>query len=590
MRTHRSTKFTNSKKSFFFRIFLIYILVLVSSLGIVFLIWNNNIKDTTYKLSGYNIKDVCKILNLNFSDNISTFHSCLDTIAANEITYNFLKNPNDKNAHELRDFLDLNCSWISNDIKGIGVMTDERMVYGGYAFFPSLYKECPWYQELMMSDGSNLLFNRVDSTISTVLPKICIGKALVLNSKTVGIVVMELDSSFISNLFGTSTMNGVLRTVVIDGNKNVVFANNRESKGEYLPEIIEESKYLIYNNILHEIKLNQTKYIVLSQNLSLTPDWINITYLPKDYLYQDYQLSLTLALTWVSIILVFSVLLTFIIFLFWAKKLSLLCSYIEHIDLNDPSSVELLQFPIKGDELDNIYLKVYQMACIMLSQLNTISSLAEKKHSYEIQILKAQINPHLIYNTLNVIQTLAKLQKNERIANISGALSELLHYSVANTDQLVPLSCELQHAQSYLDIMQNKFLNDISLFLTIEDEVSNCKLLKMTLQPFIENSIRHGFSDIPGNYILIKAYLCEGDVLIRITDNGKGISAEKLESLLKESPRNDELNGESHLGLKNVDRRLKLTFGEKYGLKILSVPNAQTTVLITIPYIQEGNI
>lgn len=161
-------------------------------------------------------------------------------------------------------------------------------------------------------------------------------------------------------------------------------------------------------------------------------------------------------------------------------------------------------------------------------------------------------------------------------------IARSLNTTLFNTDKLVSLSSELQHAQSYLDIMQNKFLNDISLFFTIEDELMDCRLLKMTLQPFIENSIKHGFSDVPGNYIMIKAYCCDEDVLIKITDNGKGIPEKKLQMLLTDFP--DE---EVHLGLKNVDRRLKLTLGEKYGIEILSVPNVQTTVLINIPYIME---
>lgn len=587
MYQHESFSVPNIKRSVFVRLFVLYLLILLLSLSAVIFIWSRNISDTVNTLSASNIQDVFCIANSNFSGDLNSLYATIDTIANNDVTVNYLSRPDEYNRKQLRSYLDNCYSMLSQNVKGIALMTESDLVFGGYAYFTPKYKEHDWYQQLTESDGSHILFNRCDADSAdkqslSKYSKLSIGKALLKNGETIGVIVCEINNSFILNLYGISTINNSLRTVILDEQKHVLFSSNREFEGEYVENIIVVSEYHNYNNVLHTVTLNNQKYTMISQKLGATPGWINITYLPQEYLYRDYKESLAFAVTCISLIFLAVVLLSYVMLCFWKNKLGKLCCYISNIDITVPSSTRLPKRSRHKDEIDHIYVSVEKMANIMISQLNTISQLEKKKHSYEIQALKAQINPHLIYNTLNVIQTLAKLQKNERISHISDSLSELLHYSVTNTEELVPLSSELQHVQSYLDIMQNKFLNDISLFFTIEEDLTNCLLLKMTLQPFIENSIKHGFTDVAGNYIMIKAYRCDEDVLIKITDNGRGIPKEKLKKLL-----NDSQDNEVHLGLKNVDRRLKLTFGKKYGLEILSVQNVQTTILINIPYIRE---
>lgn len=581
---------SDTKRSFIVRLFVLYLLILLLSLSSLILIWRGNIANTINELSSSNIKDVFNIANSNFENSLNDLYSVMNTIESNELTLAYLKTPNRDNAKKLRSYIDELCLLLSSNIQGIALMTNSDYVYGGYSYFTPKYKNYEWYQNVYESDGNSILFIRSDintSHASTSAPRsnISIGKVIRQNGKTIGVLICDLKTSFILNLYGISTINNSLRTIILDEKGQVLFSSARETAGEYPADIIEVSEYKKHNNTLRTVILNGKEYTMISQKLNSTPGWINITYLPQEYLYRGYKKSLTFALSCTFLILLVSVALSYTLFHFWQNKLTRLCLYIEKIDITNPFSTKTPKLPDKKDELDLIYTRIEEMINVMISQLQTISQLEEKKHSYEIQVLKAQINPHLIYNTLNVIQTLAELQKENRIANISSSFSKLLHYSLENSDKLVPLDLELQHVGSYLDIMRNKFLNDISLYLTIEEELINCQMLKMTLQPLVENCIKHAFSDIPGNYVHIKAYRYYEDVQIKIIDNGKGIPKEKLTNLLADSP-----NNTGHLGLKNVDRRLKLTFGEKYGLKILSVPNVLTTILINIPYIQEENI
>lgn len=575
MRIRESFEFLSFKRSVFFRLFALHILILLLALGTVLSIWISNITKTAETLSSSNITDVFSVVNSSFTYKMDTLYSYMDIIAQNEATQEYLDNPCTETSRQLRTYLDSFYLVLQEDVKGIAIITDSSLSFGGYAYFTPNYKDYSWYTQLLDSDGSCTLFSRSDT--------LSIGKALKRHGETVGVLVCELNKSFLYNIFGISTVDGALRTVILNENAEAIYSNNRIVEGEYLDDIIAVSQYKTHDNVLQTVSLNGKKYKMISRSLDSTPaGWVNITYLPQSYVYSNYNASLKLALTCVAIIVLVSVVLSYAIIIFWKNRLHNLYHYIENIDVNSLPVVENPPSDPKADEIDNIYTKVNQMANIMSSQIDTISQLAEKKHQYELQILKAQINPHLIYNTLNTIQTLARMQKNTRIDNIASSLSQLLLYSTVNLEKPVPLSDELAHVQAYVDIMQNKFLNDIELVLTIEEGLEECRVMKVLLQPIVENSIKHGFTDNPGNCIIIKAFRDEDNIIIKIIDNGNGIPENVINRLLTDAPEN-----EAHLGLKNINRRIKLFYGEQFGLQIISVPKTQTTVLLTIPYISE---
>lgn len=575
MRIKELFKILSFKRSVFFRLFMLHILILLLALGTILSIWINNITKTAETLSSSNITDVFSIVNSSFTYKMDTLNAYMGIIALNEATQDYLDNPNTETSRQLRTYLDTIYAMLHDDIQGIAVITDSSLSFGGYAYFSPNYKDYSWYSELLNSDGSCTLFSR-SGTLS-------IGMALKKRNETVGVLVCELNKHFLNSIFGISTVDGALRTVILDENADVIYSTNRISEGEYLDDIIAVSQYQTHNNILQTVSLNDKNYKMISQSLNSTPEgWVNITYLPLEYVYSNYNASLKLALTCAAVIILVSVVFSYIIIVVWKNRLHNLYHYIENIDMNNLPTIESLPSNPKADEIENIYTKVNQMVNIMSSQVNSISQLAEKKHQYELQILKDQINPHLIYNTLNTIQMLAKMQKNTRIDNIVGSLSRLLLYSTVSLENPVPLSSELEHVQAYVDIMQNKFFNDIELVLTIEDGLEHCQVMKVILQPIVDNSIKHGFTDVPGNCIIIKAYRDDDNVIIKIIDNGNGIPQTRIERLLTDVPEND-----THLGLKNINRRIKLCYGEQYGLQIVSIPQVQTSVLITIPYISE---
>lgn len=228
----------------------------------------------------------------------------------------------------------------------------------------------------------------------------------------------------------------------------------------------------------------------------------------------------------------------------------------------------------------------------------------EMSHSYErellmkqadIQALQSQINPHFLYNALECIRGQALIEGAEDIADIAEELSSFFRYSISNKGDMVTLDDELENVKSYVNIQKFRFKNKFSFNVQFDEEAERKKtgsivMPKLVLQPIVENAIIHGFSEMSdGAEIVIRILPVNNNVSILISDNGKGMSQEQLKEVKHRIAAEGQMTGNgkrSHIGVQNVNRRIKLLFGENYGLSINSYEGMGTEVEIFIPGIQ----
>ncbi|WP_313128306.1 sensor histidine kinase [Anaerocolumna sp.] len=225
---------------------------------------------------------------------------------------------------------------------------------------------------------------------------------------------------------------------------------------------------------------------------------------------------------------------------------------------------------------------------INLNQKNMEASLTEYlamlKKTQTIA-LQSQINPHFLYNTLTAINWLAiGLTKSENEASVAITnLAELLRLSLETGNNLTPIRDEMEHARKYIEIEKLRFKNLFQVEWFVDKELENYLIVKITLQPIIENAIYHGLKQKKGGgAIRIKGYLEENNVVFEVEDDGIGISSEALYSINEELNKN-YIKEDQHIGIKNVNQRIKLVFGEEYGVKISSELDKGTTVKIIVP-------
>lgn len=211
----------------------------------------------------------------------------------------------------------------------------------------------------------------------------------------------------------------------------------------------------------------------------------------------------------------------------------------------------------------------------------------------QMRALEAQIDAHFLFNTLETINSIAEIEEVEPIQTISMALANMFRYSIKTQSELVPLRDEINHIRNYISIQNIRYDNRFTVDIQIPEETLNERVLKLILQPVIENSINHGFKrcQIRGK-ILIEAYTDESNLYIRISDNGVGMNEtqlENLKNLLNSRPAVEELGKRVYesIGIKNINSRIQLYYGTMYGLDIDSVENEGTTALITVPRKQE---
>lgn len=202
----------------------------------------------------------------------------------------------------------------------------------------------------------------------------------------------------------------------------------------------------------------------------------------------------------------------------------------------------------------------------------------------ELNALQAQINPHFLYNTLDSIAWMCEEGRTQEAIIMVNSLARLFRISISRGHELITIEKECQHAESYLKIQKYRYKNKFTYQFDVEPECLKYLCNKITLQPIIENAIYHGLDMTDEGEIRIGVKAQGEDILMYVEDNGVGMEKERCEEILHK-----EASDRAGIGIKNVNDRIKIYFGERYGLTILSEPDVGTRVEIQMPKILEEN-
>ncbi len=240
---------------------------------------------------------------------------------------------------------------------------------------------------------------------------------------------------------------------------------------------------------------------------------------------------------------------------------------------------------IKGnDEINNLGKSFNKMVSEIRKLINERDIKEKEKEKAEIEALQSQINPHFISNTLNSIRLMSMIAKADSIKNMTEAFMKLLTSTFGRKGVFNTIETEMDILSSYIYIMKVRFGDKFDVVFEIDENIRQFYILKLVLQPILENAILHGISDTEEKGVIrIKGCRLGENLMLEITDNGKGMTEEELNDLMSEGYRNTK--GFNGMGLMNVDRRIKLNHGDKYGLRIKSVFGEFTSVKIVLPVI-----
>lgn len=241
-----------------------------------------------------------------------------------------------------------------------------------------------------------------------------------------------------------------------------------------------------------------------------------------------------------------------------------------------------ISLDVKGEDEVKRLSKSFNIMITKIRQLmGQIISEQEQKRKSELKALQAQINPHFLYNTLDAIVWMNENRNHKGVTTMVTALANFFRISISKGKEIIDIPDEIEHARSYLIIQKIRYKDKFDFDIEVQPEACSYKTLKLILQPIVENAIYHGIHNLQEKgHIKINVSIEENTIRFQVIDNGYGIKPELLKDILNREPKSDYSQG---VGLKNVNERIKLCYGDEYGIEMISELEIGTTVNISIP-------
>ncbi|MCB7303090.1 sensor histidine kinase [Bariatricus massiliensis] len=288
-------------------------------------------------------------------------------------------------------------------------------------------------------------------------------------------------------------------------------------------------------------------------------------------------------------LIVFAVILMVIIFLSYyiplsitrpIRKLSEVTEQVAKGNLEVRSQVRSgVEINMLSDSLNTMIDKINEL-------LRQVTEEQVRLRKAEFELLQSQINPHFLYNTLDAIIWLAESGEEKKVVDMVGSLSEFFRTSLNRGEDMVTIKKELQHVRSYLEIQQMRYQDILRYEIQVPEELYRYLIPKITIQPLVENALYHGIKNKRGfGQIVISGKIETGHFVIQVKDNGIGITEERL-TQVNDGIRDKVLTGNDIYGLYNVNERIRLNFGEKYGLTLESTYGEGTVASLSLPYME----
>lgn len=402
------------------------------------------------------------------------------------------------------------------------------------------------------------------------------------HSNTLGYLYMYVDENVISESYRYSLHNNSTNFLVVDENNNIISSKDKDLLYKSFNEVFDIN--INKDNIEQDnfYNINGVNSYIIKNNID-DIEWTIITIIPMNALIKSSNEMKLILLVFTIISIFTGVFISSRISTYIAKPINMLVNTIKDITKGNRN--------IRADEHGESEIKILNRSFNTLMDTNDklISEVYEKQkciRNFEFLLLQEQIKPHFLYNSLATVSSLVKLDLKKEAVDAIQNLAKFFRISLSDGNEIITIKEEISMIESYLVILQYKFIDAFSFSINMDDEILNHNIPKLTLQPLIENAIDHGIK--PKNEkteIIVEGKILNDNIVINVKDYGVGISEKKLNEVNK----NINSDNSDDFGLTCVNQRLKYMYGNDYGLSIESVINEFTNVTINLPK-EEGDI
>jgi two-component system sensor histidine kinase YesM len=395
-----------------------------------------------------------------------------------------------------------------------------------------------------------------------------------------GYLLVDLEEVILEQAYSSLLDNENAEVFICDNNGKIISHSDKSKIGSsinnepYAKEVLSDGmghSYVQYKTTIGKVAI----YSTIEKN-----GWKIIKTISTDYLYREIN-RIQKYLIFGGII--YSLVIIFYILFFsfrYTEPMMRMMSVIKRVEQGDLTARTEVQ---SNDEVGQLGQSLNNMIAEMQVLIDKLVREEQEKKEVELEALHAQINPHFLYNTLNTIKWMAKIQGNNGVSKAITSLVKLLRISINLSRDMISLREEIDYVKNYIVIQKLRFSKSVNIAYNIEDNCLDFSVPKLILQPIVENAFIYGMEDEQHELnIEVKAYMKENRLIIEIQDDGPGIEEEVLKNILTNDTDKTRF---SKVGLNNVNQRIKLYCGSDFGLEIKTELGIGTIVIVNLPII-----
>ncbi|MFD0714301.1 sensor histidine kinase [Paenibacillus sp. GCM10027626] len=409
-----------------------------------------------------------------------------------------------------------------------------------------------------------------------------------------GVGVLLLDSSRLSSIIGDSQLQDA-EIYIVDGENRVIVSTNEQMNRKFLQadyfrggaaDSQEREPLVMIDGVSHLIKVSSVN----------KAGWKLVADIQADRLFAQSDVFKSYMTVIVAIVFIAVVFITLFFNIVITRPINKLIDAFAQAASGDLNSK--VRFSEKNEitrmavHFNKMMKELGELTSRQAAMQQALFETELEKKQFELNNLQSQINAHFLYNTLHTLRGMTLSNSTDEAAGVIDHLVDYFRYC-ARDEEFVTVADELQYLESYLQIQKARFGSRIKMIIHVEQQLHPCKILKLLIQPLVENAIFHGVEQKSGRGIIKVDAASKGNtVYICVLDNGRGMSRQKVAAINAALAASYDMVGLAHdkrsIGLGNINKRLKLYYGEQAGLSIKSWENAGTAIIMAIPHEKEG--
>lgn len=443
-----------------------------------------------------------------------------------------------------------------------------------------------WYKNAMDAIRFSLWYYIGDETKNNQKYLSLVRRIRFTSYNTSGILVVSLDREYLSSMLSQEPF----QVFIVDDYGNIVATN----QSDYLGKALYDNSFTAalpgdgVGTFDREIGGKACKIVVeeLKSVSSFNGLRIISVFSIGDIVAQSNQILIQgLVITLVSALA--SGVLIYIVSYLLSNRIMKLSRHIRQVTKGDLDTKFVISGNDEAGQLSAQFNSMIESIKLLITEVNESNTqknqLMMKQNELKLKMMASQINPHFLFNALESIRLKALLNGEKEVSQIIGVLGKLMRKKLEIHGKEIPLKNELDMVRCYLKIEKYRYDERLDYELAIGPESEEVKIPALLIQPLVENAVHHGLASINGQCLVsIKTQILKNELHVWVTDNGEGMSEEKLKTVVIQLDEEDKQEN-SHIGLNNVNMRIKLTYGEKYGLKITSRLHEGTQIHFSLP-------